>query len=103
MPARRRPAQGRIASSEGWHLDKRVPIALIFALFVQALAIITWANTITINLATVVEDVAELKRDFRVRDDKLDTIQGIASELLHVKDDIKRLDRTVEGLRKRKD
>jgi len=30
-----------------WHLDKRVPIALIFAIFMQSVAAVWWAANIT--------------------------------------------------------
>ena len=39
-----------------WHLDKRVPLALIFALIVQAMAALTWANSVSFRLETMARD-----------------------------------------------
>ena len=41
------------ALREHWHLDKRVPIALIVTLFVQTATIFWWAATTTERLAAV--------------------------------------------------
>ena len=46
----------REKSMEGWHLDKKVPISLIFAILVQA-AMVIWA------IADIKKDVELLKQD----------------------------------------
>lgn len=45
----------------GWHLDKRLPIALIVTLFVQSAAIIWWAATTSARLDQVETHVNGLK------------------------------------------
>jgi len=35
------------ATSEPWHLDKRVPVALIFAILAQTSAAIWWASSLS--------------------------------------------------------
>jgi len=46
----------REKSMEGWHLDKKVPISLIFAILAQA-AMVIWA------IADIKKDVELLKQD----------------------------------------
>lgn len=36
-----------------WHLDKRVPIALIVTIFIQSAAVIWWASAMQTRLANV--------------------------------------------------
>jgi hypothetical protein len=36
-----------------WHLDKRVPIALIVAMFVQTCAIVWWASDLSARVSTL--------------------------------------------------
>jgi len=40
-------------SEDSWHLDKRVPIAVIIALLIQAASIIWWASRVESRLAVV--------------------------------------------------
>lgn len=49
------------ASQGGWHLDKRLPIALIVTLFLQSAAIIWWAATTSTRLDQVEAHVNSLK------------------------------------------
>lgn len=49
---------------EQWHLDKKVPIALIFAILIQTAGAFWWAATITSrvdNLESKVDITADLK------------------------------------------
>jgi Tfp pilus assembly protein PilO len=39
----------------GWHLDKRVPVAIIFALLVQSAGVIWWASNMS-SRQSVIED-----------------------------------------------
>lgn len=38
---------------KAWHLDKRVPVAIIFSLILQSAAIVWWASGVTSRLETV--------------------------------------------------
>ena len=49
-------------SEQEWHLDKRVPIALIFALLVQTGGAVWWASTLQGRVGTVERDVGRLER-----------------------------------------
>lgn len=45
-----------ILSEEHWHLDKRVPIALIFAIVVQTAGAFWWASDISGRVARLESD-----------------------------------------------
>lgn len=40
-------------AATGWHLDRRVPIALIFAIFAQTVGIVWWASSIEGRVQTL--------------------------------------------------
>jgi Tfp pilus assembly protein PilO len=42
----------------GWHLDKRVPVAIIFALLVQSAGVVWWASNIASRQSQVESRVA---------------------------------------------
>jgi uncharacterized membrane protein len=58
-------------SDEPWHLDKRVPVAMIFAILMQTIGIVWWA-------ATIGADVAQLKTSDVRQDSRIESIQSIA-------------------------
>jgi len=53
----------RIVADAAWHLDKKVPIALIATIAVQSLAIVWWASTITGDVKQTVDRVGRLERN----------------------------------------
>jgi hypothetical protein len=59
--------------SENWHLDRRVPIALILSLVIQTSAIIWWASSINERVATNSQKVAIL-------DTRTENMRGVAQE-----------------------
>ena len=48
-------------TTEPWHLDRKVPIALIFAIFMQTAAGIWWASSINQRVGNTEEKIAILK------------------------------------------
>ena len=46
-------AKRRRMYDEHWHLDKRVPLALIFAIFIQTAGAFWWASDISRRVATL--------------------------------------------------
>lgn len=42
---------------EGWHLDKRVPLSIIVALFVQTGALIMWGTKLDSRVSTVEQKI----------------------------------------------
>jgi cell division protein FtsB len=60
--------------TEPWHLDKRVPLALIFAILLQTLTLGWWAATIQQRV-----HVLEIDRDSQ--QSRLDNTRDVASAL----------------------
>lgn len=52
------PKIKNIKTDSKWHLDKRVPIALIFAIAVQTFGIAWWGATLTNRVSTLEEKAA---------------------------------------------
>lgn len=92
QPIERRAAQPKEADQ--WHLDKKVPLSLIFAMLVQA-GMVIWA------IADIKKDVEILKvqsTSQRDRDAMQDKTTSEALQLLHVQLDKidAKLDRIIE-------
>jgi Tfp pilus assembly protein PilO len=58
-------------SEEPWHLDRRVPVAMIIAILVQTFGIVWWA-------ATIGAEVEQLKSNDARQDSRIEAIQSIA-------------------------
>jgi hypothetical protein len=55
-------------NGEPWHLDKRVPVAIIFALLVQTAGAVWWASAMSSNVASLREADARLEAaDVQIR------------------------------------
>ena len=75
--------------AEGWHVDKRVPLALIFAIFVQSVAAVWWAATATSRI-----DYLEMRTE-----DSSDRVQ----RLIRLEVDIQTLKQTVNKIDRKLD
>lgn len=53
---------------EHWHLDKRVPIALIFAIFLQSVSAVWWAASISERMAQIERRQESAGRRFEATD-----------------------------------
>jgi hypothetical protein len=70
-----------------WHLDKRVPLALIFALFMQTIAAAWWASNTDSRLSVVEKrlDAAAPQGDRLTRVEvKLETVQAGIDEIKRI-------------------
>lgn len=55
-------------NGEPWHLDKRVPVAIIFALLVQTAGAVWWASAMSSNVASLREADTRLEAaDVQIR------------------------------------
>lgn len=54
-----------------WHLDRRVPIALIVTLFLQTGSGIWWAATMNARMNDVEEDMISVVADVKLHDDAI--------------------------------
>ncbi len=70
-----------------WHLDRRVPLALIFSIIVQTIIVVSW-------LSTLGERVNQLERDRAATAPQADRLTRVEVKLENVQsgiDEIKRL------------
>jgi Tfp pilus assembly protein PilO len=51
-----------MAERGDWHLDKRVPVALIFGLLIQMIGFGWWASQLESRLTTTERDIGRLER-----------------------------------------
>ena len=79
-----------------WHLDKKVPIALIVAMIGQVALGVAWATTIDNNLKTLKEDFTVLKVDLKNDKSKLDELIELRGELKALIQSVGRLERWVD-------
>lgn len=88
---------------ESWHLDKKVPLSLIFAMLVQGVVVIG-------VIADIKKDVEVLKAaqfEQRFRDDRqdkttADAVLQVRQEVLQARQDIKELGQKMDRLIERK-
>lgn len=76
----------------GWHLDKKVPLALIFAMLIQAAGVIAWASSATGSINTLIRDVAVLTANDKERGVKLEEVISLKVEVRHINDSIARIE-----------
>lgn len=69
-----------------WHLDKRIPVALIAATFIQFGGFVWFVATMNAKVDQVVEDVVDLKEDYKEviseRDDIRDRVIRIEEKII---------------------
>ncbi len=73
------------ANEDNWHLDKRVPIALIFAIAVQTIVIGIWVGSLQTR---VTELETKAGRSLEVRD----RVIRVESDIGHVRGSIERIE-----------
>ena len=83
-----------IKDLEGWHLDKKVPLSLIFAMLVQAGAIIWMIADIRKDVEILKKEVAMQDARDRVQDTHVVEVQKLVLEMLNRMDS--KLDRVIE-------
>ena len=74
-------------ASEPWHLDKRVPLALIVTLFLQTAGIVWWASTMQAGLQVEAENndrqdvvLDAIRLDVQMKADRGSEVQRVLSE-----------------------
>jgi len=59
-----------MAEDNSWHLDKKVPIALIGVLFLQTIALVRWGIVLDYRVEDLEKDTIEHVQDFRLHEEK---------------------------------
>jgi hypothetical protein len=86
-----------------WHLDRRVPIALIFAIIVQAAVIVQWGSGITSDVSTLKTEVSKIQLEAQAQAGKLDKLSILETEIKHISNSLLRLEASLDRLAFRTD
>lgn len=79
---------------KGWHLDRKVPLTLIFAMLVQAAMVIVAVADIKKDVELLKHDVVSLRQvDMKIDSDAKESVRSLADQLARI--DAK-LDRLIE-------
>lgn len=81
-----------------WHLDKRVPIALIITLFLQLAAGIWWASSLARDVAGLKEDVAVLNQQIILQTNKYEKVIQLQGQVEGISSSMARMERTLESI-----
>lgn len=89
-------------NSEGWHLDKRVPVSIIAVLVVQLVGGIWTVAQMSGDIKRNAQDIARLERqaDIAARAAQTQAVQlgRIEENLIGLRSDLARLTRALEGV-----
>ena len=97
MTAKTDQADRRAAVEQGWHLDKKVPLSLIFAMLVQAGIVIAAISDIKKDVEILKSQVlAQVSRDARQDADMKETMALLRDQLSTLN---QKLDRLIERAR----
>lgn len=79
-----------------WHLDKRVPVALIISMLAQAMVGVWWASTLAGDVRKLQDEVQRLHDGAEKRDTKLEGLISLRSDVSNLVTSFDRLERTIE-------
>lgn len=89
-------AAGRRWSDSQWHLDKRVPVAMILAIVIQTGGAVWWAAQQSAATDTLKARVIRLETQNEQRDDQM---RAISDRLARLEENAKNQLRTLERIR----
>lgn len=79
-----------------WHLDKRVPVALIISMLAQLLVGVWWASNLAGDVRKLKDEVQRLHTGAEKRDTKLEGLIALRSDVSNLITSFDRLERTIE-------
>ena len=86
------------APSQQWVIDKRIPLALIFALALQTGGALVWAGTVSQRLETIEKQQIE-QRSFGDRITRVEvTIDTVKETTRDTKETMTRVEQKIDGL-----
>lgn len=89
------PAPSADPAGEHWHLDKRVPLALIATLFLQTAGIVWWASGINTR-------VESLEASMRITGADRDRLARVEEKLEGTKELLVSIDKRLERMEERR-
>lgn len=77
-------------ASNGWHLDRRVPLALIVTIIIQTAGVFWWAANITSR-------VEALEKGLSLRTEDHDRITRLETNQVHILEGLRRIETRISG------
>src|SRR5690606_14735699 len=93
-----RPVRGGLSIDSQWHLDRRVPIALIITIIVQAAALIQWGSGITADVTSLKGEVQKMQQEAQSQASKLDKLGILETEIKHISNSLLRLEAALDRI-----
>ena len=95
MAARRRTYD---PAGDGWHLDRRIPLALIFAVLVQfGIFVAAWTR-LQGDVTYVHNSVTQIKQESREVNARLENLGQLRTEVKYLAQSMQRLRATVDSM-----
>lgn len=84
-----------LPQKESWHLDKKVPLSLIFAIIAQTAAFVYWGARLEGETKANATDIARIERDATVRrnEDRVElkeALRDLRDGIRRIEDELKR-------------
>jgi Tfp pilus assembly protein PilO len=98
MAARRNRQASAYVDDGRWHLDRRIPIALIFGFFLQTIAVVVMFRDVQNDVARAQTDIVVLREENKERSRRLEDLAGIKRDLVNIKENVLRMERTVDKI-----
>ena len=87
------------SNDNAWHLDKKVPIALIGAMVMQLVVAVSWATTLSNDVASVKKDIAVLQASATANQSKFDALIELRGEIKGLVTSVTRLERHMDDMK----
>lgn len=98
MAARRTNRKPRRDPESEWHLDRRVPIALILAMVGQLVVGVTWVNGVNSEISQLKEKIDAMSVAVKAQRKRLETVISVEVELRHMAQSMRRLEKTLDRI-----
>ena len=85
------------AYDKEWHLDRKVPIALIIAMIGQIILGVSWATTLRNDVSMVKEDLTAVKSELKSSREKWDGLSDLRGEIKALVQSVSRLERYIDA------
>lgn len=86
------------ARSYGWHLDRRIPLALILTILLQCGLILWWGSGVTHDIVQLKQDVGSLKSEAKATAAAMVDLATVKNDIGHMSKAQERLQQSVDRL-----
>jgi hypothetical protein len=89
-----RNGSGHVANGNGghWSIDKRVPVAIVLAIFLQTVSAVWWASGVHSSMGSHERAIEALQADVRVLQSRNDRIAVLETKLESIAKALERLE-----------